>query len=82
MPKTTNPLTRADLEKARQIHQSVLDENTTLKRVVSEAIAGKRGSARQKAWARAVNTIFRVNALYREAVRTKFRAAGIPTAQR
>ena len=82
MPKSTNPLTQKQLEKARDIHKEVLDENTTLRKIVDDAIAGKRGSERQKAWGRAVNIIFRRNTLYRDAVRAKFTAAGIPTAAR
>ena len=82
MPKSTNPLTQAQLDSARLIHKEVLDENKTLKKIVDDAIANKRGSDRQKAWGKAVNIIFQRNALYRNAVKAKFLAAGIPTAKR
>jgi hypothetical protein len=80
MPKSTNSLTEAQVKKAREIHKQVLDENTTLRRIVEDAIAGTRGEERQKAWGKAVRIILRRNALYRAAVRDKFNAAGIPTA--
>ena len=58
MPKSTNPLTEAQLDKAREIHKKVLDENATLKKIVNDAIAGKRGSERAEGLGGVQSTLF------------------------
>lgn len=77
MPKSGTALPKPAMAKIRKAVGDILKANKDLKAAVDAKVKGLKGTAQQKARAKAVNNLIKRNAIFRDAVRAKLKSIGV-----
>ncbi len=77
MPKSGVQLPKPAMAKVRKAISEILKANKDLKAAVDAKTKGLKGSAQQKARAKAVNNLVKRNTIFRDAVREKLKTLGV-----